>query len=60
MFEVHCPQHGCRVLLAANRIHRVANTDAGIVVSWRCWCGHLGTSTTGVRASRSAARPDAA
>ena len=61
MFEVHCPGHGGRVLLTSSRVRRVANTGGGIVISWRCWCGQDGTTTTGRRRSRPAAvRPDAA
>jgi hypothetical protein len=30
------------VLLPPSRIEAIDNTADGIVVTWRCWCGHLG------------------
>lgn len=42
MFEEFCPAHGSRVLLTTSRIEAIHNTPDGVVVVWRCWCGHLG------------------
>lgn len=42
MFAEHCPRHGARVLLSPSRIEAIHNTPAGVVVTWRCWCGHVG------------------
>lgn len=42
MFAEHCPSHGARVLLSPSRIEAIHNTPTGIVVTWRCWCGHVG------------------
>jgi len=42
MFEEYCPAHGSRVLLSTGRIEAIHNTADGVVVVWRCWCGHLG------------------
>ncbi len=48
MFEVHCANHGCRVLLTTSRIEALRNLDGGdILVEWRCWCGHAGRSLNG-------------
>lgn len=47
MFSVHCPTHGCEVLLSERRIRRLVNTPAGIEVTWACWCGTLGTFVEG-------------
>jgi hypothetical protein len=47
MFEVFCPAHRCRVLLATSRILALESGHDGIVVEWRCWCGHHGRSTGG-------------
>jgi hypothetical protein len=49
MFEVHCPCHQARVLLTNSAIRRIENTDHGVLVHWRCWCGHEGTLRTGRR-----------
>jgi len=57
MFEVHCPRHGTRVLLSESRIRSVTNTDGGIVVAWRCWCGVNGETRTGRRRRSIAAAP---
>ena len=54
MFSVHCPRHGQEILLDHGRIRGLDTTDDGIVMTWECWCGHVGTTLTG-RASRSAA-----
>lgn len=44
MFEEYCPAHQSRVLLSTSRIEALRNTPAGVVVAWRCWCGHRGES----------------
>ncbi|MGH9136107.1 MAG: hypothetical protein ACRD0G_03550 [Acidimicrobiales bacterium] len=49
MFDVHCPQHGSRVLLGARSIEALTNTDHGVVVHWRCRCGATGTRSFGAR-----------
>ena len=40
MFDVNCPDCG-RVLLGARQIVSVTNGDAGIEVTYVCWCGRL-------------------
>jgi hypothetical protein len=47
MFEVYCPAHGTHVLLTTSRILVLAPTADGVVVDWRCWCGHHGRSLEG-------------
>lgn len=42
MFEEFCPAHQSRVLLTPSNIEAIRNTPDGIVVTWRCWCGHRG------------------
>jgi hypothetical protein len=49
MFQVHCPAHRSQVLLTARRITVMVNTLDGVVVHWRCWCGHPGRSLMGRR-----------
>jgi len=44
MFEEYCPAHQSRVLLSTGRIEALRNTPEGVVVVWRCWCGHRGES----------------
>ena len=51
MFSVHCPRHGREILLDHGRIRGLDTTSDGIVLTWECWCGHVGTSITG-RATR--------
>ncbi|MDY7101336.1 MAG: hypothetical protein S0880_09125 [Actinomycetota bacterium] len=55
MFTVHCDCVDGEMLLSESRITGMANTDVGIVVSYRCWCGRDGTFVTGRRAGRPAA-----
>ncbi len=50
MFDIYCPQHGSRVLLGFSAIDSVANTDAGIRVSFHCTCGYRGVWVTGRQA----------
>ena len=47
MFTVHCPAHGCEVLLSDRRVERLVEVDAGIRVDWICWCGERGSLLTG-------------
>lgn len=47
MFTVHCPRHGREILLDSGRVRGLDNTTDGIVVTWECWCGHVGTTVTG-------------
>lgn len=51
MFSVHCPRHGAEVLLGSTNIEALRNTDAGIVVHWRCRCGARGVQVTGLAAT---------
>jgi hypothetical protein len=47
MFSVHCPAHGCEVLLSERRILRLTDLDEGIRLDWICWCGERGSLITG-------------
>jgi hypothetical protein len=47
MFDVDCPGCEARVLLGPRNITAMDNTDAGIVVRWRCRCGSEGSFLTG-------------
>lgn len=47
MFEVYCPAHQSAVLLSSSRITALHNHPDGMVVEWRCWCGHHGESAHG-------------
>jgi hypothetical protein len=47
MFLVFCPEHRSEVLLSTGRIEAIHNTADGVVVEWRCWCGHRGRSLDG-------------
>lgn len=47
MFDVYCPNHGCRVLLFSSDIEATANTREGIEVHYRCFCGYRGVWLTG-------------
>lgn len=55
MLTVHCPGHRARVLLGPRSIDRLANTDGGIAIHWRCRCGSHGVLHEG----RALARPAA-
>lgn len=50
MFTVHCDCVDGEMLLSESRITGIANTDDGIIVAFRCWCGRDGTFLTGRRA----------
>lgn len=60
MFKAHCPVHGSDVLLGPRSILGLDNTDSGIVVRWRCHCGHRGAFRTGRHARPPGAARDAA
>ena len=47
MFAVWCDRHGARVLLSGSSIEAVGNGPEGVVVRWRCTCGHEGVWRTG-------------
>lgn len=43
MFDVDCPGCQARTLLGPRNITALENTDAGIVLRWRCRCGSEGS-----------------
>jgi hypothetical protein len=47
MFDNECTVCGKRQLIFPSQIAAIANTDAGIVVSYTCWCGADQTWVTG-------------
>lgn len=47
MFDVYCPEHGSRILLFANDIEEIRNTENGVEVHYRCPCGYQGVWLTG-------------
>jgi hypothetical protein len=49
VFAVYCPRHRGRVLLFAQDIESLHNTDRGIELVYRCFCGHRGVLYTGKR-----------
>ncbi len=60
MFDHHCTACDKRQLIFPNQVTSVDNTDHGIVVTFRCWCGAAQTWLTGRRAvGRPAVRPAA-
>ena len=44
MFTIHCPRENAEILLGPRRIERLDNTDHGVVLHWRCYCGHTGST----------------
>ena len=52
MFAHHCTACDRRQLVFPGQVDGVVNTDHGIIVSFRCWCGSEQTLVTG-----SGARP---
>ena len=42
MFSVHCPRHGADVLVGTRVITGIENRRSGMIVRWRCTCGHEG------------------
>ena len=53
MFDNECTVCGKRQLIFPSQIATIANTDAGIVIGYTCWCGADQTWVTG-RASEKA------
>ena len=47
MLAVHCPRHGCRVLLSQDRLRALLNTPDGIVLELECSDGELIVVVTG-------------
>lgn len=47
MFSVNCPSHRSDVLLGYSNLIGLENTEAGVVVHWRCYCGTVGRTLTG-------------
>ena len=47
MFTVHCPDHGCEVLLSEKRIRALVPVPTGLLAEWECWCGYRGSFVTG-------------
>ncbi len=52
MYAHTCSVCECRRLVFPSQIEALHNTDHGIIVSFRCWCGSEQTLVTG-----SGARP---
>lgn len=42
MFAPYCPQHESRVLLFADSIVALEQTDTGLRLWFKCTCGHEG------------------
>ncbi|MGQ0575726.1 MAG: hypothetical protein ACT4RN_16205 [Pseudonocardia sp.] len=47
VLAVHCPRHGCRVLLSPERIRALHNTPDGIVLEIECTDGAEIVAVTG-------------
>lgn len=43
MFAPFCAEHGTRVLLPVDSIVDLSRDKTGILVHFRCTCGHVGT-----------------
>ena len=56
MFTIHCPQEDTTILLGHRQIRGLENTDEGIVIHWRCYCGATGQLSPTGRASASSGR----
>ena len=52
MFDHHCTDCGKRQLIFPSQITSMNNTDHGIIVAFRCWCGAEQTMVTGRAAAR--------
>lgn len=50
MFAHHCSACDRRQLIFPGQVGGLVNTDHGIVVSFRCWCGSEQTLVTGAGA----------
>ena len=44
MFAIFCPRHEARVLLSAASILALHTTARGLMIRYRCTCGHEGCS----------------
>ena len=55
MFSVHCEDCGTTHLYGPRRIVGMVNTDAGIIVSFRCFCGGTASVLTGRAAAEAPA-----
>jgi hypothetical protein len=47
MFAHHCTACDRRQLIFPGQVDRIDNTDHGMVVGFRCWCGSEQTAVTG-------------
>lgn len=52
MFSHHCTDCERTQLFSTGQITRLSNTDHGIVLSLRCWCGSEQSIVTGKNARR--------
>ncbi|MEJ7794249.1 MAG: hypothetical protein WKF50_01755 [Nocardioides sp.] len=50
MFAHHCTACDRRQLIFPGQVSGLVNTDRGIVVSFRCWCGSEQSLVTGAGA----------
>ena len=50
MFDVYCPECRGRKLIFPEQVTRIDNDEAGILVSFTCWCGAPGAWRTGASA----------
>lgn len=53
MFDHHCTACDKRQLIFPSQITAMTNTEAGIVVTFTCWCDAEQTMVTGRAAARS-------
>ena len=53
MFDAYCQSCSRRRLVFAGQVRGIANDDAGIHVTFECWCGALSTWSTGRSRERS-------
>lgn len=56
MFDATCDRCASIVLLGPRRVVSLENTDEGILLTYRCYCGETGTALLG-RAARSELGP---
>jgi hypothetical protein len=49
VFDVFCQSCSRRRLVFAGQVRGISNDEAGIHVTYLCWCGALGTWSTGAR-----------
>lgn len=59
MYDAFCDRCDAVVLLGPRRIVSLENTDDGIALTFRCYCGAVGTEVVGRAASRRAAESEA-